>query len=83
MKVIRPDGKITIKKKLSFAQAQKLVEGYVEVVHLSSGCLLVNEDGLSQGLITNMQASSIAKRPIVGTCILLETKAEIKQVMGT
>jgi|TARA_R110001583_G_scaffold16234_5_gene66150 hypothetical protein len=56
----------------SLKELQGYVSGYIELVHLISGkILVVDEDGLSKGLKPNMRASVLARQPIVGDCILI------------
>jgi len=44
-------------------ELQKLVGGYIEIVSLANGDLLVvNEDGMALGLPTNERATMIAER---------------------
>jgi Domain of unknown function (DUF3846) len=53
-------------------EAQGIVGGYVEMIRLEDGGqMLVDEDGLSKNLEFNMEASSLAGRPIVGPVLLL------------
>jgi len=67
----------------SFKEAQTFVGGYVETVSIPGGAvLLVNEDGIAKRLPFNVAASAIARRPIVGPAILLETKAEVRKTLG-
>ena len=57
----------------SLKELQGYVGGYIELVHLPSGkILVVNEDGLWKNLKQNMRASVLARQPIVGDCILIE-----------
>jgi hypothetical protein len=65
-----PDG-----KKITLAQAQGLVGGYVELVRLGKkGVLLVDEEGLIKQLPINHQASKLAGKLLVGP--VLHTRAE-------
>lgn len=82
-KLIETTGVKTLKPSPSFKEAQGYVGGYVETVSIPGGAvLLVNEDGIAKQLPFNVAASAIARRPIVGTAILLETKAEVKRTLG-
>ena len=56
-------------------EAQKLVEGYVELVRLDDeNILLVNEDGLLKRLPLNTAASKVADGyPLVGNVVLCNT----------
>ena len=57
----------------SLKELQGYVDGYIELVYLSNGkILVVNEDGLWKNLKPNMRASVLARQPIVGDCILIE-----------
>lgn len=57
----------------ALAALQKAVEGYIELVALPD-CpeliLVVNEEGLPKGLPTNLAASAIAGRRLVGPVVL-------------
>lgn len=53
-------------------EAQKMVGGYVEVVYLRDGrILLADEEGLLKGLPLNRAASRMAGRPIVGPALVM------------
>jgi hypothetical protein len=78
----RVDGtRRTLTEKPDLAMAQALVGGYVQVVQVKDGQLLVNEDGLlvTPPLRTNLQATVWCmgrvhldqKRGIVGDAVLL------------
>ncbi len=50
---------------------QELVGGYIELVHLNEGrVLIVNEEGLLNKLPLNIEASGLCGGPIVGDVIL-------------
>ena len=70
--VIYTDGtRDRIPGKLSLSEMQGKVGGLIEMVHLPDGqYLVVNEEGLIDGLPINETASMLAKRTIVGTAIL-------------
>lgn len=53
-------------------QMQELVDGYIEFVYLNDKVLVVNEEGLLNGLPRNNQATEIAGHPIVGDAILCD-----------
>ena len=81
--IYRPDGTTeTIAPAtglIRLEEAQDIVGGWVEVVHLPSksttkGFLLVDEEGRLKRLPINYQASALAAQPIVGTAILTSTK---------
>jgi hypothetical protein len=53
-------------------EVQKMVGGYVEVVRLRDGrIMLVDEEGLLKGLPLNRAASRMAGRPIVGEALVM------------
>ena len=60
-------------------EMQKIVGGYIEVIRLNDGrIIIVNEEGLSQGLPVNIEATNILRRDhsttqyIVGTAIVCD-----------
>lgn len=60
-------------KKFRLEEAQKLVGGWVEMVHLYNGkILLVNEEGRIKNLPYNEPVSLYAGMRIVGNAILCE-----------
>jgi hypothetical protein len=72
-KVIHADGKVEEKTgKISLEQAQAAVGGYVEVVRLRQGFLLVDEDArLKGGQAVNETASCLAGQAILGDVVFL------------
>jgi len=72
--ILHADGqRETVTDKLSLEQMQAIVGGYIEAVALPGGKhLIVNEEGLLHGLPTNLTASNIAGRPLVGRAILTD-----------
>lgn len=52
---------------------QKAVDGYIETVTLIVGyaVMIVNEEGLLRGMPSNLTASAIAARKIVGTALVV------------
>ena len=59
-------------------EAQKYVQGYVELLELScGGCLLIDEDGKPKNLDINRDASILAKKPIVGNVIYLTKECRV------
>ena len=75
-RVIPPRGtETTVKGNLNLEEAQGVVGGYVEVVRLNNGKMLVNEDGISLGLELNMLASIIAEQPILGTVAIVDGRS--------
>lgn len=60
----------------SLREAQAMVGGLVEVVHLRRGwILLVNEEGLLRGLPYNLTASAVAGQPLVGPVALIRDRS--------
>ena len=58
-------------------QLQEAVGGNIEPVHVPESdyvTMLVNEEGLLQGLPPNQLASMIARKGIVGTVVLIDAK---------
>jgi len=54
----------------ALSEVQKLVGGYVELVRIGPGrIMLINEDGLSLGLPTNAKASKLFPPKIVGDVV--------------
>ena len=52
-----------VRNKLSLEEMQKLVGGYIEIVRLNDGrIIIVNEDGLSLNLPVNIEATNILRR---------------------
>jgi|TARA_Y100000310_G_scaffold50681_2_gene46730 hypothetical protein len=55
------------------AQLQSIVDGYIELVYLLNGqIMVVNEEGLVRQLPVNQAATEIASQLIVGNVILIE-----------
>lgn len=73
-KVISVDGKAEEKKgKIGLRAAQKIVGGYVEVVRVQGGFLLVDEEArLKVNPIPNQVASELAGQMILGNVIFLK-----------
>ena len=68
-----------VRNKLSLEEMQKLVGGYIEIVRLNDGrIIIVNEEGLLQGLPVNIEATNILRRDhsttqyIVGNAIVCD-----------
>lgn len=75
-RVIPPRGtETTVKGNLNLEQAQDVVGGFVEVVRLNKGKMLVNDDGIRLGLELNMLASIIAEQPILGTVAIVDGRS--------
>jgi len=71
-----PKFKVIRDKAPTLEEAQKFVGGLVEIVYIPDGQLLCNEEGLFQpDPITNIPASMIAERMIVGDVMVLTEKA--------
>ena len=51
---------------------QCLIGGYIEVVNIGHGVLIVDEEGLVKGLPMNMEASLQAGMPIVGKAVYMD-----------
>ena len=61
----------------TLSEAQKAVGGYVEVLVLPDGRqMLVNEDGLQEGLPLNKNAALIAEQIILGDVLILDVDAK-------
>ena len=75
-RVIPPRGpENTVKGNLNLEEAQDVVGGFVEVVRLNKGKMLVNDDGIRLGLELNMLASIIAEQPILGTVAIVDGRS--------
>ncbi|MSQ55780.1 MAG: DUF3846 domain-containing protein [Betaproteobacteria bacterium] len=69
--VIAPDGAEHEQTHTTFADLQKLVGGYVEVIKLPAGKVaIINEDGLPLGLAHNAAASARLGYRLVGTVVI-------------
>ncbi len=68
--------KIITTRRPSLEEAQNAVGGFVEVLPVQDGQLLVNEEGLILRLPFNPTASQMAGRPIVGKALLLKGEAQ-------
>jgi len=65
----------TPKRGYSLSELQGHVGGYIEVVRLPKGkIMLVNEEGLFMGLPMNARASEIAGQVIVGNAVVIPSK---------
>jgi len=79
-KIIKTDGtKIEVApangSDFSLEELQKVVGGYIEIVYLSEGRLMVvNEEGWLNNLPYNPSASEIYGHPIVGDVLICERK---------
>lgn len=74
IEVLHVDGRReVVREAMSLHDMQSIVGGYIEVVTLpNKKHIVVNEEGLLLGLPTNLAASNIAGRPLVGTAILTD-----------
>ena len=54
---------------------QRAVGGLIEVVHLQSSIMIVNQEGLILDLPLNPMASNIAGMPILGDVVLLTNES--------
>ena len=70
------DGSTTPLPDADLATLQAAVGGYIEMVFAGPGLvdqvLVVNEEGLLQGLDLNPTASTLAGQPIVGDAVLCD-----------
>lgn len=82
IRVFDVDGSVIDRSALTFAEAQAAVGGYVEVVRVSNGVLLVNEEGRLRGLMANLNASYEFGRLLAGPVVLL-TGPDVDAVLGT
>lgn len=58
-------------KSFTLEQLQKVVGGFIEIVHLNDKVIMVvNEEGLCNGLPLNFHASRVARQPIVGDVLV-------------
>lgn len=82
--VARPGSDVlTPVESMTFAEAQAVVEGYVEVLWLveNEACALVNEEGRLRSMPFNGAASYVAGRPLVGPAVFL-TDEHVDLVLG-
>ena len=75
------DGRKSIEKKLppkggfKLKEMQEIVGGYIEIVSLDGGMIMVvNEEGLLKRLPPNVIASELAGRVIVGSVLVCREK---------
>ncbi len=74
-----PNIKVYTDASPSLEDVKKIIGGWVELIKLPDGSqLLVNEEGLIDNLELNLDASVLAKRPIVGDAVHLKDKARWK-----
>lgn len=60
-------------KTFSLEEMQGIVGGYIEIVHLKDGYMVVNEEGLLMGLPINELAFLRSGRYIVGDVLVCST----------
>lgn len=71
LKVVHP--KAGIGKKFTLDELKKIVEGYIEIIHLTDGRIaVVNEEGRIIGLQCNPRASLTTGYHLVGNVLLCE-----------
>lgn len=81
LRVLCPDGSVT-ECDATFKACQEAVKGYVEVIHVADGVVLVNEDGLMRQMEKNPVASLlVGGRTVVGHAVLVPKKL-MKKVLG-
>lgn len=62
------------RKDFKLGELRKVVDGYIEIVYLSDGKLMVvNEEGMPLQLPYNPVASLLAGQPIVGDVLVCES----------
>ena len=57
---------------------QSAVGGYIEIINVDDGQLIVNEEGMIRGLEHNHDASMVAGHPVVGDAVLLKEEAQLQ-----
>lgn len=82
IQVYNLDGSIETVPAMTFAEAQKAVEGYVEVVRVSDGILLVNEEGRLRKMAPNLHASLQFNQLLFGPVVHL-TDGSCDDVLGS
>ena len=76
---IKSDGSDSVVKpeqgyEFELKELQAYVDGYIELVHLDNDkILVVNEDGLLKRLPLNKKATFLARQPIVGNVVLIDS----------
>ena len=70
--LLKSDGSESEYTAITLSGMQKAVGGYIELVHLPKGkMLVVNEDGLNLKLPYNPRASQLSQRHLVGDILLM------------
>jgi len=72
---VKPELKRLKDKPPTLEEAQAFVGGYVELIRVGKGQLLVNEEGRLRKLEHNVEASDLAGQFIVGNALFLTGKA--------
>jgi hypothetical protein len=76
MKIYRTNGKVETKylgkRKVTLAELQKAVDGYIEPVPGTMRRAYCNEDGRRRGLLFNVNASERFNQVLVGDVVELE-----------
>lgn len=82
IQVYNLDGSIETVPAMTFAEAQKAVEGYVEVVGVPDGIVLVNEEGRLRKMVPNLNASFQFRVLLFGPVVHL-TDESCDDVLGS
>jgi len=65
----------TREERPSLEQAQSIIGGWVEMIHVGDVQVLVDEEGLIKQLPINEKASDMFGRPLYGPVLVLENEA--------
>jgi hypothetical protein len=65
----------TREERPSLEQAQSIIGGWVEMIHVGDVQVLVDEEGLIKQLPINDKASDMFGRPLYGPVLVLENEA--------
>jgi hypothetical protein len=65
----------TREERPSLEQAQIIIGGWVEMIHVGDVQVLVDEEGLIKQLPINEEASDMFGRPLYGPVLVLENEA--------
>ena len=65
----------TREERPSLEQAQRIIGGWVEMIHVGDVQVLVDEEGLIKQLPINEKASDMFGRPLYGPVLVLENEA--------
>lgn len=80
IEVITAEGERATRQTMDFDEAREIL-GYVELLRLDVGMLMLDEDGRAKGLPLNHIASTLAGVDVVGPAIYL-TGDSIHEVLG-